>query len=370
MFGQAGIADQAPDVQIFHDDYLVFANQSGRHLVDKVHPAITYLLVNLGHLQTGFLAVLRTVLLAGHFPLRSCQLLLILAGVARVADLLAIRQRRRMRQANVETDLLCDRRQRLNLDLTAETDVVAPTLRFAENDGARVHRHVLRPLHVDVAQLGDTQAALRAVEVKPIAGIRRALFLVLRLKRRIRGAAFPEVHKPALQMPQGLLQRHAADFLQVRQVALLQPGQPINRVDFGDPFLVFTPRIRAVRQKVIVHFPATAERLRELLLLLICRVETELVCALGHLLEDSMLFHKVLPSLRGRFHPPINGWVFTHQFARGLYKIFTYPAEPDSSFASIRCKPTKNTALSPYITANVGAAATPNTFWTPAGVSS
>ena len=321
MLGQIVIADQAPDVQIFHDDHLVFANQSGRHLVDKVHPAITHLLVNLRYLQTGFLAVLRTFLLASHFPLGTRQLLLILAGVARVADLLAIRQRRRMRQANVDTDLLCDRRQRLNLDLTAETDVVAPTLRFTENDGARVHRHVLRPLHVDIAQLGNAQPVLRAVKAKPVAGIRRALFLVLRLKRRIRRAAFPEVHKATLQMPQRLLQRHAADVLQVRQVALLQPGQHIDRVDFGDALLALVPGIRAVGQKVIVDFPTTAERLCELLLLLVCRVEPELICALGYLLTYSMLFHKVLPYLRGRFPPPINGWGFTHKFARGLYNL-------------------------------------------------
>ena len=303
MFGQTVIPDQAPDVQIFHDDHLVFANQSGGHLVDKVHAAITYLLVNLGDLQTGFLAVLRTFLLAGHLALRSCQLLLVLPGMARVPNLLAIRQRGRVRQAHVDTDLLCDGGQRLDLDFTAQADVIAPAWGLAENDGAWVHRHVLRPLHVDGAQLGNTQSVLRAVKAKAIAGIRRALFLVLRLKRRIRRAAFPEVHKPALQMPQRLLERDATDFLQVREVALLQPWQHINRVYFGDPFLVFIPGIRAVRQEVVVHFTGAAERLRELLLLLVCRVEPELVCALGHDLEDSILFRKVLPYVRGRFHP-------------------------------------------------------------------
>jgi hypothetical protein len=290
MLGQCVVLHHAFDVQVFRDDHLVFVYQSGRHLVDKVHPAVHNFLMDLRDFQAGLVAVLRVFLLVAQLPLRAGQLLFVFPRMAGVADLLPRREGGCVGQPNVNPELLLNGGQRLHIDLTPQTDVVPAALGLRDRDRAQHMGNVSRPLDLEPANLGQLQIFVAGVPRKGRLGILRRLPVMLRFKRGILGAPFPEIHEGGLQMAQRLLQRHTTDLVQIGHCGLLLPSRQVCtcRVVI-DALLAFIPRFRPQVKRVVVRLTHTPEGLCQQGLLFLRGVASKLQPDNLHSSQDSIL---------------------------------------------------------------------------------
>jgi hypothetical protein len=312
VFGQRRVLDHALDVQVFHDNHLVFADQSCRHLMNKVHPAIGDFLVHLGHFQARLVAVLRSLLFPGHLPLPAGQLLLIFARVLRVANLFSGRERSGMRQAHINADLLLNRRPWFDFHLTSQTDVVAATGRLRDGDGTRGMRDIPRPFHFQLPHLRQFQVGLARIPGKGRPGVLGGLLVMLGFERRVVCPTFPEVDERGLQMPQGLLQRDAAHFIQIADCGVFLPGGQVGtRRGVVHPFLTLIPSIGAQVERMVVHFAHAAKGLRQLLLLFFGGITAKFQPSNLHNSQDRMVTCERLHVVRGSFLCSVNEAVST-----------------------------------------------------------
>src|SRR5215469_13364735 len=90
-FCQAAILDHILDLQALNAYDLVFAYDRSREFVLIVPPSVCNLLMDTSHLETGLIAVLRTLFLLGMLALRLCQLLFIFVEELGIAAGMPIR---------------------------------------------------------------------------------------------------------------------------------------------------------------------------------------------------------------------------------------------------------------------------------------
>lgn len=94
------------DSQVLDDNRLVFMDDSGRELVEKVGATILDLGVHFGDLQAGFTIVVASFLLSGESLLGSFKLLLVTVEVAWVGDFLPGAEDGEVFGAQIDADLV------------------------------------------------------------------------------------------------------------------------------------------------------------------------------------------------------------------------------------------------------------------------
>lgn len=269
---QTLICHHATDVQILNKDRLVFANNLCREFVNEVFPGIADLFVNLGDTKFGFLSVSGPFLFTGERLLCSLQLPLSFLQWLRRIELGAIGCSRKGGQAKVDANGFDCLGSFWKWFIDSKRDVVATTRSLANRYRTGLQLEGARPLDTQYPNLGDGQDFL--IELKGRARELGRLNAIFLLKRRIASTLFPKVDERSLQMAQTLLSRNRTDFVQPNRFRLLlQYSQPVRSGCIVDSLLLFVPRLCTQCQRPVVNKPDTAERPRQLLLLLWCRVK-------------------------------------------------------------------------------------------------
>lgn len=97
---------QVFDRKVFDDHRLVFADESGRELVEEVVSTVLDLGVRFGDLQTGFAMVVASFLLSGESLLGLFKFLLVMVEVAWVGDFLPGAEDGEVFGAQIDADLV------------------------------------------------------------------------------------------------------------------------------------------------------------------------------------------------------------------------------------------------------------------------
>lgn len=92
------------DSQVLDDNRLVFTDDSGRELVEKVCATVLDLRIRLSHLQPGFTIVVASFLLPGEFSLRQPEFPQVFFQVSWIVDFLTIAEDGEVFQSHVDAD--------------------------------------------------------------------------------------------------------------------------------------------------------------------------------------------------------------------------------------------------------------------------
>lgn len=92
------------DSQVLDDNRLVFTDDSGRELVEKVGATVLDLRVRLSRLQPGFTIVVASFLLPGEFSLRQSEFPQVFSQVSWIVDFLTIAEDGEVLQSHVDAD--------------------------------------------------------------------------------------------------------------------------------------------------------------------------------------------------------------------------------------------------------------------------
>lgn len=92
------------DSQVLDDNRLVFTDDSGRELVEKVGATVLDLRIRLSHLQLGFTIVVASFLLPGEFSLRQPEFPQVFSQVSWIVDFLTIAEDGEVFQSHVDAD--------------------------------------------------------------------------------------------------------------------------------------------------------------------------------------------------------------------------------------------------------------------------
>ncbi len=307
--------------QTFAADRLVLTYQPRRQFVGEVPPSITNPCFHAGKMHPRLLSAFAPFLLARQRLLRLALSLRITVAMARIADLLpgrkgdergdaeinphdGIRQRERVnivRDEQGSSEICVKQFCRHNSASHGETasrarrtvqssrksgfschcvmEPVPPITQISEEpeqrdevtaraiptDGhrgwLRTVRQRARPANLQGRiHLREGQCAIRKPEAAH--GVFRRLLAVLALERRIRGATSKEVAKGGIEMPQGLLCRHAGNLVQPDRFRLpLQRGETCRAFLVGDAFLSLVVGVGAHPECPVVDVARRAERL-------------------------------------------------------------------------------------------------------------
>ena len=92
------------DSQVLDDNRLVFTDDSGRELVEKVGATVLDLRVRLSHLQPGFPIVVASFLLPSEFSLRQLEFSQVFSQVSWIVDFFTIAEDGEVFQSHVDAD--------------------------------------------------------------------------------------------------------------------------------------------------------------------------------------------------------------------------------------------------------------------------
>ncbi len=134
-FRQTPVFLHVRNAQRLDGDHLVLAYPSGGQLMQKILPHIGNAGMNPCHPQPCFLSVCRTFLFLRQRSLGFCQLGFVFCKRFRADNLLPRRSDRKMRQAQIDTDLAFTGRQSMNRIVTQQGNKVPIGGILAEGDG-------------------------------------------------------------------------------------------------------------------------------------------------------------------------------------------------------------------------------------------
>ena len=92
------------DSQVLDDNRLVFTDDSGRELVEKVGATVFDLRIRLSHLQPGFPIVVASFLLPSEFSLRKLEFSQVFSQVSWIVDFLTIAENSEVFQSHVDAN--------------------------------------------------------------------------------------------------------------------------------------------------------------------------------------------------------------------------------------------------------------------------
>jgi hypothetical protein len=217
-------------------------------------------------------AILRAALAAGQLPLIPLKATLVLFPMFRVRYLLACRQGRKMRQADVNAHVLTSRWQRRRTRAIHLESYEPASSRVADNSNrGRVERCDLyigpRPCELDrTGDLRQPEPAATHAERRP--SVVGGLAAMPGLKPRIAGTLGEERRERSVLVPQCLLQRHRGHLVQERQVRIpFHGGQHPAGLGVGETFAFGPPPGLPLGEDPVPHHPDAAERTRQHLLL-------------------------------------------------------------------------------------------------------
>ncbi len=205
------------DLKTLDADRLVLTNDASRKLVLIVTASISNARMHARDLVPGFGTVLGPLFLLGQATLGTRQLLFILVEELGIANGLPRREDHHGLQAQVQSHLLVHLRQGLDVLFHQDGDKVAVGRVFGDGHGPGLRAWWQWAAPVDSeGRLHLGKREVLAIPLESRCSIGCGLLSLLFLEGGILGASCKEIAKGAIQMTQGLLERHAGDLIQPR----------------------------------------------------------------------------------------------------------------------------------------------------------
>ena len=273
--GNGVVFDHAAQAQVLHVNNIKLVEQPPRKLFLVIVAAVGNLLPNARHAKPRLLAPLGAFLFSGERLLRLGELALVFRHVAGIGYRFARGQRGKPAQAKINSDFLAGFRQVFRRNIDNQGNEVAPAGLADYGNGGWLHRHMARPLDLELSELGHKKALVPNLKAKAGARIFGALLPNLFAEGGIARAPLKEVLEGALKVPQRLLDGNAGDFFEPRKIRLaLKLRQCRAGLRVIHLFLSRVSR-RAFGEKIVVNEAATAKRPAQDSFLRRSRVETE-----------------------------------------------------------------------------------------------
>ena len=279
-FGQTVVLNQILDCQTLNAYHLVFANDASRELVLVVTPTVIDTSMYTSYFQTGFVPVLRSLLLFCMPSLCFSQSLFVFCVVAGVAHGLTSREDDHRLETQVKPDLRIDDRERLDLIFDQERGKVSVCTVFCDRDRTGFTFFVDIPMEGDskgLVHLGKRE--LFVLPFESVGSIGCRLGILLFLECGVLSTSFKEVLVGFIQMSERLLDWHAGYFFEPG-VLLLEIRQHTSKLIVVELLTTLFVGGRSGMQTKVIDEANTSERLRQNALLFVCRVKPILVCSL------------------------------------------------------------------------------------------
>ena len=272
---KAVVFDHAAQVEVFDADHIETGYKAPRQFVGNVLAGVCDLLVQHGDPLPLPLVAVRALHLAGKGLLLAFHLPLVAVRVLRIGDALAGGERGEAADAEVDANRLACFWERRGLNVHHHRDEVLAGRLANHGHGGRVYRHMLGPLDLERADLGQHKALIANLKLEGGTGVFSRLAAILPFEGRVLGALLKEVAERGLKMAQRILNWNAGHFVQPDRFRLaLQYGQRSAGLDVVHPLAVLE-RFGALVKAPVVDVPHAAERLRKLLGLRIGWVASE-----------------------------------------------------------------------------------------------
>lgn len=192
------------DSQVLDDNRLVFTDNSGRELVEKVGATVFDLRVCLSHLQPGFPIVVASFLLPGELSLRQPEFLQVFSQVSWIVDFFTIAENSEVFQPHVDTNHVSILGWLKNDIFDQYADV--PTSSRVQTDrhtgrSAFAWQSARPPYMQWFAHLRQRQRSVLPIPCESGDGVSGGTALVFRFESRIGAGLVEESLERSLQMP-------------------------------------------------------------------------------------------------------------------------------------------------------------------------
>src|SRR6266487_15511 len=296
-FSETMVLDHILDRQTLDADHLVLANHACRELMPKITATVSDTGMNLCHLHTSLLFILRAFFPACMPTLCMGQSLLIVSEELRIPNGLATGEHDKRLDTQVGPNATRHNRQGFHLLRQQKRDEVATCTILRDDDARWLARGRQRARPTDSQRL----IHLCQGECYPVPGKCRRhigcrLLAVLLVEFRVLRSSLEEVHKRFLQVAKFLLQGNARYLIQPGVFRLLfklsQSGTTFLIVEANVSLII---SIRTFSQGPIIDHAAASKGTSKSILLCISRVEPILKSVfVFHGLHDSIVCAKCL----------------------------------------------------------------------------
>lgn len=256
--GQRPVLDHSTDVQVFHHDHLVFANEAGAELVEVVSSPVGDTGMQAAELRSGFFPVLRSFLLPGESARQETFSFHLGGIVPGVGDFLSGGESCKVSQTEVDADCGFRRLEWLDAVVFAQHRDVPPAGCIeVDRDCGGCGPFGKRPGPSDIQRnvhLRNPQLAFLQTESAP--GELGRAPASSSLETRVPGSFAEEVPVGDLEVPESLLKGDARNFVEERQVVgLLPSGQASALLGIRQRDFTRDPRFRPLSERLVVHEP-------------------------------------------------------------------------------------------------------------------
>lgn len=266
--GKAVVLDHSAQIQILDTDYVEFSHKPLGQFFQRVFAAVCDLLMLPGNSAFRECPTLRSLLLLRQTSLQQRQPPRSALQIFRIGDAFSGRKRGEARNTEVDADALASLSERDDIDVHGQADEIASTRITDNGHGGRGADHAARPLHLEIAHLGDGKAARPDIETEAGAGKLGGLPPILALEARIGRALGEEIGERGLKVAKRLLRRDARHIVKPDRFRLaLEHRQCRTGLSIVHP-LTALKRLGPLGQRPIVDIARAAERLSQDLLLL------------------------------------------------------------------------------------------------------
>lgn len=275
--GKVMVSHHSFDVQILNSNQAVSPYQLPAKFVGKVKALVGNLLVQFGHLQSGLIPAFTAFLSFAQLALVSGKTAFELAQVLGIREPLPVTGNSKVLESQVQPDLPALVSRFVNLLLYLNRGEILTGL--GSRYGKVFHNALNRAMqdNLDPTDFGDIQ--LVTVNFKTLRESASLLTVLLFEGRKI-GSLVKEVAIGGIKVTKCLLRSLRIHILEPVVIGLFfQFGKLQSSIMIGQPLAGSSVGINALTKKVVVHKAATAKLLRQLVLLLIIRVNPVLVSA-------------------------------------------------------------------------------------------
>ncbi len=202
-------------VQIFDGENIEPAHQVSCQLVETVFPAIRNVSLMFGHLELLQPPTIAAFDTPGQDALQTAKLDSVLGGMSRICNPLASGKAGESIDSQVDPDLVSGLGEHgLGWFIQTKTHEVTPcTVLCYRNCGWRACE-TATPFDLETTDFGNCEVAIDRIPFETVDRVFRRLFAVLASERRVIGSLGKEIREGGLQVPQGLLLRHAGRLAQ------------------------------------------------------------------------------------------------------------------------------------------------------------
>lgn len=272
---QAVIADHAPDIEVFHAQYVETTNQVCCDFVQVIATRIMDTCVNFCDMLLRAFPTLTTFLTSCQYALSPGKLFLEMRAVFGVGNALAVTESSKARNAKVYAYGFMGFGPLFEGLVETKCYEVASGSVLGYRHCRRLASKIPTPYNLQFSKLGESQCFGFGVPLESRTGVLGSLFAVLALKGRIGRTLLEKVSECRLKVPQRLLGRNTGNVIQPSVVRRFFERCQRSRTGVVVDGLARFVSVASEPQCEIINITASAKSACKVLLLRRRRVETK-----------------------------------------------------------------------------------------------